>query len=163
MIKFYGRLSEKCINTTAKQQNKSVALLFLIGSIIATIITIFIGIFDFENFYYFLGLTLLLICINIMILFVPHNSITFRLQKFIIFDFTNDLITVKIEGFSEKAKPKTKKISKIKRIEDQGDWYYITFKGDFTENIICQKNLITQGTIEEFEEIFKDKIVRKYK
>ena len=29
-------------------------------------------------------------------------------------------------------------------------------------NCICQKDLIIEGTIEEFEKLFEDKIVRKY-
>lgn len=114
-----------------------------------------------DEFYYYLGFTIFFIILDLCILYVPPRSAIFRLPREIIIN--DDTITSRVEGIKESIKPKIKKISKIKRIEDQGDWYYITFKGDFTENIICQKNLITQGTIEEFEELFKDKIVRKFK
>ena len=163
MIIFHGRYSEKCITATAKQQNKSYALACFIFTLLAIIVTILIAIFDFTNFYYFLSLTIILIFVNILLLLVPHNSIVFRLSRKITFDFDQDLVIIEIEDFSEKVKPKTKKISTIKSIEDQGEWYYINFKIDFTENIVCQKNLIEQGTIEEFEEIFKDKIIKKTK
>ena len=53
-------------------------------------------------------------------------------------------------------------LDSVKRVFDYGDWYY--FKFDYANRdmyFVCQKNLISQGTIEEFEELFKDKIERK--
>lgn len=55
-------------------------------------------------------------------------------------------------------------LSQIKRIDDCGDYYRFWF--DFPHQsplFLCQKDLIVQGTIEEFEELFADKIVRKIK
>ena len=50
----------------------------------------------------------------------------------------------------------------VKCIFDFGDWYHIVFKFP-TKSIycVCQKNLLEEGTIEEFETIFEGKIVRK--
>ncbi|MBQ3506585.1 MAG: hypothetical protein IJA89_07440 [Clostridia bacterium] len=57
-----------------------------------------------------------------------------------------------------------KSIFDIKNIIDNGAFYDITFYLPNTvHNCICQKDLIVQGTIEEFEKLFEDKIVRKYK
>ena len=54
-----------------------------------------------------------------------------------------------------------KPISKVKKVIDMGEWYYIIFKfGDISNSWICQKDLITQGTIEDFEKIFEGKIKR---
>lgn len=53
-------------------------------------------------------------------------------------------------------------LDSVNRVFDYGDWYY--FKFDYANRdmyFVCQKNLISQGTIEEFEELFKDKIERK--
>lgn len=50
----------------------------------------------------------------------------------------------------------------VKEVEDLGDSYRILF--DFpgcSPMFLCQKDLITEGTIEDFEELFADKIVRK--
>lgn len=56
------------------------------------------------------------------------------------------------------------KLSEIKEIVDYENWYKINFyfpnKSMF---FICQKDLIVQGTIEQFEAIFKNKIVQQYK
>ena len=53
-------------------------------------------------------------------------------------------------------------LDSVKRVFDYGDWYY--FKFDYANRdmyFVCQKDLISQGTIDEFEELFKDKIERK--
>ena len=47
----------------------------------------------------------------------------------------------------------------IKEIVDYGSWYDISFLfGHKSISFVIQKDLITRGTIEEFESIFKDKI-----
>lgn len=47
---------------------------------------------------------------------------------------------------------------------DCGEVYYIIFKfGDITNSWVCQKSNIISGTIEEFESLFKDKIVKASK
>ncbi len=50
----------------------------------------------------------------------------------------------------------------MKKITDEGDWYQIIFY--FPHKVgdcICQKDLITEGSIEEFENIFEGLIVKK--
>ena len=50
-------------------------------------------------------------------------------------------------------------IQEVKIVNEYGDWYHMIIpKQD--KYFIFQKDLITQGTIEEFESIFEDKIVR---
>ena len=49
----------------------------------------------------------------------------------------------------------------IINITDMGTWYKFKINFTFNSVLICQKNLIIKGSIEEFEEFFKDKIVRK--
>ena len=77
-----------------------------------------------------------------------------------------------ISGIYKKAYVE-KKIEDVKKIVDYGEFYYISYY--FPEkwvNIIfyfphklscciCQKDLIVEGTIEEFEELFEGKIERK--
>lgn len=53
-------------------------------------------------------------------------------------------------------------IDQIKCVIDYGEWYKIEFRlpGN-SQRFICQKDLITQGTIEDFENLFADKIIRR--
>lgn len=72
-------------------------------------------------------------------------------------DIEYDIIRSLGKGFIH-----NRKISDIKRIDDNGDHYRIWFKATkISPYFICQKDLITQGTLEEFEEKFADLIVRK--
>ena len=54
-------------------------------------------------------------------------------------------------------------INKIKQVVDYGEFYYVVFYMGmlFVIGAMCQKNLLTKGTLEEFEAKFVDKLVRK--
>ena len=56
----------------------------------------------------------------------------------------------------------TKTMDQIKCVIDYGEWYKFEFRlpGN-CQRFICQKDLITQGTIEDFEKLFADKIIRR--
>ncbi len=50
----------------------------------------------------------------------------------------------------------------VKKVIDRGNFYEIIFYFPHKDCFfICQKNLIVEGTIEEFEELFADRLVRK--
>ena len=54
------------------------------------------------------------------------------------------------------------KVCYVTEVEDWGDCYRILFGSPRRKSMfLCQKDLITEGTIEDFEELFADKIVRK--
>ena len=54
-------------------------------------------------------------------------------------------------------------ISDADKLIDYGDFYYISFPfGKKSNNFVCQKNLLVKGTPEEFEELFADKVERRY-
>jgi len=54
-------------------------------------------------------------------------------------------------------------LSDVKQVRDFGEFYEIIFPfGKISEKFICQKDLLTIGTIEDFEKLFDGKIVRKH-
>ena len=56
----------------------------------------------------------------------------------------------------------TRKVSHSSKIIDFEDCYYFHFCFPHKDcRFLCQKDLITEGTIEEFENLFKDKIIKK--
>lgn len=58
----------------------------------------------------------------------------------------------------------TRFLKDVKKVVDMGDWYKIYFYFPNKSNIfICQKDLIIQGTINEFESLLQDKMIKKYK
>ncbi len=64
-------------------------------------------------------------------------------------------ITCVTEKFTE-----TKYIGDEKLVCDYGEFYELVFPfGKVSHNFICQKILLTSGTLEDFEKLFEDKIV----
>ena len=55
----------------------------------------------------------------------------------------------------------SKDILDVKKVLDYGSFYYIKFYFRDIIPCLCQKDLIVKGTIEEFEELFADRLVRK--
>ena len=55
-----------------------------------------------------------------------------------------------------------KNLNQVKKVVDFGEWYKIFFIFPYkSQRFVCQKDLLVQGTIEEFEAVFEGKIVRK--
>ena len=102
-----------------------------------------------------------MVVINICFFVVPAESIVCKLPRKI--SITKDLITLEIDYLDINIEAKIKKLTDINKIIDYGECYFISFKKNFTGSIICQKNLIVKGTLEDFENLFKGKIVRKIK
>lgn len=50
----------------------------------------------------------------------------------------------------------------VRKLVEYDDYYYIYYKNSSVP-IICQKNLLIEGTLEEFEKVFSCKVVRKNK
>ena len=71
----------------------------------------------------------------------------------------HELIT---EGKGENAY-NSRSVDDVKSVIDCGNFYYIKYYYPFYRFTLCQKNLLVEGTIEEFEEFFEGKIVRKIK
>lgn len=56
----------------------------------------------------------------------------------------------------------SKYIGEEKKVIDHGEFYELVYPfGKISDKFICQKSLLTQGTLEKFESLFKGKIVRK--
>ena len=61
-----------------------------------------------------------------------------------------------------KAYLEQKCIDDVKRVYEYADFYELCFPfGNISIRFICQKSLLTQGTLEEFESLFKGKITKK--
>ena len=52
-------------------------------------------------------------------------------------------------------------IDGVKNVKDYGEWYEINFSGIKHKGVfVCQKDLLTKGSIEEFEKLFEGRIER---
>lgn len=68
-----------------------------------------------------------------------------------------------VSAVSCEGRTRSAQICAIKKVKDFGDYYAMTLPGIcaiVSVYFICQKDLLTNGTIEQFEELFDGKIVR---
>ena len=55
-----------------------------------------------------------------------------------------------------------KEVNAVKAVLDFGEFYDIVFPfGNASEKFVCQKSLLSKGTLEDFEALFEGKIERK--
>lgn len=163
MIEFCGTVSEKCNNDRKSRINKMMLLLFMLGFICAVVFTVILGVLHDKEF---ITLLICTIGIGIVIVLLALPLPKKRLEQLKKLNFEarivieNGIINYYCCDINEYNL--SKPIAKVKKVIDAGDWYYLIFKfGDISNSWVCQKDLIKQGTIEEFEKIFEGKIKRK--
>lgn len=163
IIEFFGTLSEQCQREVSKRGRRLAALEFTIVTIlfgiVPTIVFALQG--DEEYFYEFFGLTILLAIVT-FVCWLPINVIRKPPQG-----VSTDIL-IKIDDSyitrSGYLRVQKKPLKKVKKVIDAGDWYYVVFKfSGITGAFVCQKDLLTQGTLEDFEKLFEGKIVKKYR
>lgn len=165
MIEFDGSISEKNQLDRMKKVNKEEIRIFLFGLIFIWIVAIAIGLplkilQDLWGemivcSFIFLGITFLSVK-------TPKKVVLrFRLSPHII--ITEKDLSLELWSNGEKVW-RRRNLSKVKKILDCGEVYYIVFKfGDITNVWICQKDNIINGTIKDFETLFQSKIIREFK
>ena len=162
MIQFRGEISENCKRYIIKKEAKSyiISFSFALLTIMAPITIFSIQKLSIEWYWILIlyGLTsalILIMCIVTPFLAKKHDYIP---QKITIDDLSIVCEYEKIHF--------VKMVADVTKVIDMGDWYQIVFTFNTGSSpvgfFICQKNLITAGTIEEFETLFEGKIVRKY-
>ena len=151
MIKFEGKASKRIQQLLLKR--------LLFGVVLANMIFIFIlgmPVILFAIYKQFFIFLLIVCAVFVLsILFCFFNLVCNIPYRIIIED---ELIIGKY-----KESEKVGEVINVKKVVDYGDFYDINFYFPRWRNCICQKDLIKQGTIEEFEKLFEGKIVRKYK
>lgn len=155
MIIFSGNLSNSCTNyiiNIFKNYSYFVSLIITTPFIVLTILLSFLV--DWIFIIFLIPLQFL----SLIFLIKPRGKMLYDIiPKQITLD--KEFISCTGQNFNVK-----KNISYIKTIIDRGELYHIYFKFPHKDlRFVCQKDLIKTGTLQEFEEVFKDKIVRKIK
>ena len=151
MIEFRGQLTGKCKDYMLNREAK---FSLIGGSIMAIIVGIFtvIAALLFHPIF-FIGLIVVVIVPILSGLKPPRSSYGLILPSRITIE--NNLIVCEGEKFFYEAE-----IEDIIKVVDFGEWYqmYLTDKNG---RFVCQKSLLVNGTLEEFEKLFDGKIERK--
>ena len=156
-------MSEQLQKKIKDRARRTIAITFTVMSVLFGVIpTIVCWVLKQDAFLEFFGLTIIFIVISVVYWAVPIN-VTRNLPE----GFANDVL-IRIEGdrITQRGLTgvKVMLLSKVKKVVDEGDAYIIKFRlGNVNNDFICQKDLLKQGTLEEFEALFVDKLVRNYK
>lgn len=155
MIEFSGEFSEKNKNYLLKQNSMVGFLASLVVAIIFGIIIITIAaIYDFWIITIFLIVLVFLIAIATMAPYIQKKkTLNLLLPKKISIDENGNIY------FDLDSHTISRSINDIKEIIDTDESYYIKFRFPKVSGFICQKDLLKNGTIEQFEQIYKYKII----
>ena len=162
MIEFKGEISDEIRLRIMKKQDRLLGYMILPITLIAGVCALILFLTNDGSYKEFLFYAILLVFITAFLFIAPQfkNLSRFKSFKWV---FVVKISEVNIEEKSLILDRITfVPIEKVKKVIDEGDCYIIRHIGS-TTSIICQKSLLVEGTIEEFEELFKDKLVRKIK
>ena len=155
MIVFEGEVSEKERDLAVRITNRIMLWIGIIAPLPFVAVTIYVGVC--VDYIYLLFLLTYVAFSVIWAFFVKPGE-----------KDKGDIVPIKVEIDDEHVIKETTKnyntyrVDEVKRVEDYGDFYRIIFYFPHCDRFcICQKDLITQGTIEEFEEMFAGYIVKK--
>lgn len=165
MIEFQGSISEKNQLDRMKKLDKKVTQVSILGLIFIWLVVIAIGLplrILQDLWGELIFCSLIMLTVPILSAYTPKKVILrFRISPHIIITEKDLSLELRSNG---KEVWRIRKISKVKKVLDCGEVYYIIFKfGDITNSWICQKNNIINGTIEEFESLFQTKLVKETK
>lgn len=150
MIKFDGELSTKCRLYAINRDRR--LLLYVMIILMTPLVVLNIIMALNINIFLLLFVPIFLIVIIASYLYKP------KVQKSMLchIEINEEIITMEVdEKYSER------KICDVKRIIDYGEFYVIEFYFPGVLYIVCQKKLIVEGTLDEFEHFFDVKIIKK--
>lgn len=152
MFVFEGKPNKKAKKLTAELYKKK-RILFGIFLIVLNII-VFTPIYLVFSYYFllfFVFVTPISLLFLLLIIVTPTKIV-----------FDDNTIIIVSDKNGALSQPVELDLDEIIEIKDVGDFYVCCVEKKFTKPIqgfVCQKDLLKQGTLEEFEERFKDKIV----
>ena len=151
MIIFEGQISGKCKEGVLRRGAKNSFFGGLITSILFAIPTIILALkIDWIILLFFL----VLIPFPFLAAIPPKEKYYPMIfpSKVTINTQTGEMTTKSSQFYAESS------ITDVVKVLDKGEWYLIYVKSK-DGRFICQKDLLTSGTLDEFEKNFKDKLV----
>lgn len=154
MVEFNGNLYGNPMLFFLKQVVKKLQILFVVVfTCLAPLVLLFaykIGVLKFVWVYPF---AVFMLCLFTRILLKTGNKDVLIKRVYVEGDY--------IYSVTHKEKYKFK-IKSAKKVTDYGDFYFIAFSPFLpVPDIVCQKDLLSKGTLEEFELLFGERIVKK--
>lgn len=161
MIEFEGNLSVECKKFVLKKMRKLIGTIAAIVSLILMVLLVAFGFYIGNEFLIKFSILFSVFMVPVFPLMLAFAVTTKKDQLIflpikIYIDIEDETIGVVSAKFKDEHAT-----SSVKQIIDHDKWYEVLyFFGEaHTVKTVIQKDLITKGTIEEFEKLFEDKIV----
>lgn len=163
MIIFQGNISSKIVQRQLRRVNHYVAILgliacFAIEILVGLLLLTEVFTMDVAKDLFILGG--LVAVLGMVVFFLPSFKVNEQRGKYVTVEIESDWL--RCDRPYHGAPYVTMPVKDVKRVLDYGECYYIIYT-DMGQAIICQKDLLREGTLEEFEEIFAGKIKRRGK
>lgn len=155
MIKFEGGLSKEAKEFLLKKSIKYSLIILISMFIFVLFCAVFVAI-KWQIYWGFLFLIIFPILYPVIIYTEKKGQCENNIKMIII---TNDYLEVYKDGVIDYVQ---KKPEDVKSVIDMGNFYWIEFYLPKCMYFLCQKDLIKEGSIEEFETLFADKIQKNY-
>lgn len=155
MIEFNGYLTGEAEKFYWKKSRRLIQILSLVALSLLWPPILFVSI---RLNYLAIIIAYALMCIIIpSLLFIPKR----KKEKLLLtpkkIQITDETIICTADKFTD-----SRFISAVNKVYDYGDFYFISFVfGNISEKYVCQKNLLSEGTLDQFEKIFEPKLVKK--
>ena len=164
MVEFSGKIENAVQAKVISKRSLFAGIVGIIIAIAGLIISLVIWLIerslDKESMIILIGSILMVIIYGIICIPTSKKRLKFEWDYYI--KFENEIITVVFNH--QNGAVQSCKMSKIKKVIDYGEFYYLyLYRIDPSKSIVCQKDLLINGTIEEFEKLFEGKIRRKFK
>lgn len=171
MIIFQGQVDLSVNILRKKRMNKKMGVIGIIFCLVTVGAFAIISFFCFQDesyderlrgFLRILVYAAFVILISIMIIFKPVKDYHGKSDGYMKIEVDESRIRVDQPYFIGRPFFEISTFTDVRKLVEYDDYYYIYYKNSSIP-IICQKNLLIEGTLEEFEKVFSCKIVRKNK
>ena len=158
MIRFEGKMNDDCIKFIYRIHSKKTFLLNSVLFIAWAIIFVWIAwLTSYTLVLLFLLLPLIWMISWAILIHSDKKTKQKMVPRAFIINLEEQMLIIRCEGTPEMFNSMTS----VERVDDYGGWYHIVFElGVQDLTFVCQKDLLVEGTIEEFESLFEGKIVR---
>lgn len=155
MIEFNGYLSGKALEKFQENARKLGQNLFIVSLLLLLPVIIYIAKIFRE--WMIIGIYCLLIIIFPVLLRLPNRKkADLGITPKRIYTDGEHIVCI-ADKYTE-----SRLVDEVSKVLDYGEFYILVFPfGRVSEKFVCQKNLLTKGSIEEFEALFEGKIVHK--
>ena len=157
MIVFDGELTGKCKKFVLRKFSNLAGLICIITfSLVSFLVFGIAKTFGMSIIWIYIAFAVVATLLTFLLPPYKQDQKTFMPQKVYV-DLKDEMLVCKCE-----QKEQIHSIDSVYRVIDYGEWYHFKFNfGERDRFFVCQKNLLTEGSIEEFEALFEDVLIRK--